>query len=321
MTLCGGRAWLLRVLCGAMLTATPAVAQTPEIGVRTGVDRTALWVGDRVTYTITITCKRGVDVLVDDVSRDKLRLEGLEVVDSSNDRRAGAGGTTIYEFRYVLTTYRVDTPALKIAPLRIRYAVKRAGQRLEDAAPAGDIEAAGATLAFRSVLPEDPDTAAIRSDKAPHVRPARFAALQPIGIGLVVVSVVPAIIAAAALVRRARRPRVRRSARSVRHEERASLEAVRTIGVETVESRREAFTRLDALVRDHLRDRCGVRAVGLTPQEVPFALAATRAKVPAELVAAVLETCELARYAPPYAMPSADACRTAIDRVTQILSA
>jgi len=304
-----------------MLAAAPAaVAQTADINVRTWVDRTALWVGDRVTYTIEITCKRGVDVLADDLSRDKLKLEGLEVVDSSSDRHTGADGSTIYQFRHVLTTYRVDAPALKIAPLRVRYAVKRAGQRLEDAAPAGDVEAPGATLALRSVLPEEPDAAAIRSDKVPHARPARFAALQPIGIGLVILSAVPAVIAIAALARRAQRPRVRRSARTVRHEERASLEAVKTMAVDTVERRREAFTRLDALVRDHLRDACGVRAGSLTSEEVPFALAATRAKVPAELVASVLGTCELARYAPPHAMPSADACRSAIERVEQILS-
>jgi len=32
------------------------------------------------TYTIEITCQRGVDVLADDLSRDKLKLDGLEMV-------------------------------------------------------------------------------------------------------------------------------------------------------------------------------------------------------------------------------------------------
>jgi hypothetical protein len=53
---------------------------------------------------------------------------------------------------------------------------------------------------------------------------------------------------------------------------------------------------------------------------VPFALAAADAKVPAELVAAVLEACELARYAPPHATPSADSCREAIEQVEQLIS-
>jgi len=34
-----------------------------------------MWVADHVTYTIEITCRRGVDVLADDLSRDKLKTE------------------------------------------------------------------------------------------------------------------------------------------------------------------------------------------------------------------------------------------------------
>jgi hypothetical protein len=290
------------------------------VTVRTSLDRTAIWVADRMTYTIELTCKRGVDVLADDLSRDTLKTEGLEVIDTNTDRRSAPDGATVYQFHYVLTTYRTDVPALTIAPLRVRYAVRRAGQRLEDAAPAGDVQVPGAAIAFRSVLPDDQDPAGIRSDKPPYTRPMRFAALQPIGIGLVIVAIVPGLLAIAALVGRIRRPRVRRSARAVRHHERASLEAVRQMNVDSVEGRREVFTELDALVRAHLREVCGVPGASLTPHEVPFALAATGTKVPAELIASVLETCEIARYAPPQATPSADACREAIEQVEQMIS-
>jgi hypothetical protein len=300
----------------------PAAAQTPrnDITVRTSLDRTAVFVGDRVTYTIELTCARGVDVLADDLSRDKLRLEGLEVVDGDTDRRSAPDGATISRFRYILTTYRVDVPALKIAPITVRYAVRRAGQPLEEAAPAGDVQAPGATIAFRSALAEDENLAGIRSDKPPHARSRRFALLQPIGIGLIIVSTVPALVAVAAIVRRVRTPRVRRSVRAVRHEERTSLETVQAMGVDTIERRRELCTRLDALLRQHLRDACGVPGHSLTPQEVPVALAGRRTNVPVELVAAVLATCEVARYAPAHAMPSADACRQAIEHVEQIVA-
>jgi len=298
-----------------------AAAQPPQkdVTVTTSLDRTAMWVADHVTYTIEITCRRGVDVLADDLSRDKLKTEGLEIIGGDTDRRSAPDRATIYQAHYVLTTYRIDVPALRIAPLTVRYAVTRAGQRLEDTAPAGEVQVPGATIAFRSVLPDDQaDLAGIRSEKPPHARGLRFAALQPIGIGLVIVSAVPALLATAALVRR-RRPRVRRLARAARHEERASLEAVRTMDVETVEGRREVFTALDTLVREHLREVCGVPGASLTPPEVPIALATTGTKVPAEVVASVLATCELARYAPLHAIPSADACREAVNSVEQIV--
>jgi hypothetical protein len=306
---------------GFAIVAVSGAAQTPDVQVRSSVDRTALWVGDRVTYTIELTCKRGVDVLADDVSRDRLKLDGLEIVDATTDRRSDRDGATIYQFRYVLTTYRIDTPVLTIAPLTIRYAVRRAGQGMEGAAPAGDVQAPGATLALRSVVPEDVDPSGIRSDKPPRARPARFGALQPIGIGLVIVSIVPAVVAVAAVARRTRLPRIRRSVRAVRQEECVSLETVRAVGVESVERRREVFSRLDALVREHLRDACGVPGPSLTPAEVPFALANSRRQVPAELVSSVLATCALARYGPPHTMPSADACRDAIENVSRIIEA
>jgi len=298
-----------------------ARAVEPDVTVRTSIDRTAIWVADRLTYTIELRCRRGIEVVADDLSRDKLKTEGLEIVSSESNRQSAADGATIHRYRYELTTYRTDAQTLKVAPLTVRYAVRRAGGRVEDAAPAGEVQVPGATVALRSVLPDDPDLSGIRSDKPKTARPLRFSALQPIGIGLVIVSAVPALLAIAALVRRSRRPRVRRSPRAARQETRASLESVRTMDVHTPEARRELLSQLDTVVRDHLRDACGVSAASLTPHEVPFALAATSASVPATLVADVLATCEVARYAPTHDMPSADACRRAIEHVEEIVGA
>ena len=310
-------AFVMLVIPAAAVAAQPAQS---DVTVRTSLDRTAMWVADRVTYTIEISCKRGVDVVADDLSRDKLKIDGLEVIGGDTARRSAPDEATIYQVRYVLTTYRIDVPALTIAPLTVRYAVRRAGQRLEDAVPAGEVQVPGATIAFRSVLPDDQDLSGIRSEKPPHARPMRFAALQPIGMGLIIVSIVPALLAVAALVRRTRRPRVRRSARAVRHQARATLEAVRAMDVDTIEGRREVFTELDALVREHLREVCGVPGASLTPNEVPFALAAADATVPVELVASVLHTCEAARYAPPHATSSAEECRNTIEQVEQLIA-
>jgi hypothetical protein len=300
---------------GVMLGQPPQ----SDVTVRTSLDRTAMWVADRVTYTIEVTCKPGVDLLADDLSRDKLKTEGLEVIEGDTARRSAPDDTTIYQFHYVLTTYRIDVATLSIAPLTVRYAVRRAGQRLEDAAPAGEVQVPGATIAFRSVLPDDRDLSGIRSDQPPHGRPMRFAALQPLGIGLIIVSIVPVLLAIAELVRRASRPRIRRSARAVRHQQRTSLEEVRRMDADTVEGRREVFAALDALVRDHLREVCGVPGASLTPLEVPLALATTSAKAPGELVGSVLATCELARYGPPHAVPSAAACQDAVEKVEEIV--
>ena len=310
---------LICILAVASGVSVAAQSSQQDVMVKSSLDRTAMWVGDRVTFTVELTCRNGVDVLADDLSRDKLKVDGLEVIGSDSDRQSASDGATVYRFRYIVTTYRVDAPALTIAPLRVRYAVRRSGQRLEDAVPAGEVQVPGAAIAFRSVLADNAEEAGLRADKPAHARLGRFAALQSIGIALIILAAVPTAVAIAAVVRGTRRPRVRRSARAVRHDERASLDAVRQLDVETAEGRRAAFGQLDALVRDHLRDVCRIPGRSLTPNEVPFALAGAHCNISADAVASVLSTCELALYAPPHAMPSADACRQTIERVEEIV--
>src|SRR5207248_3232629 len=134
-------------------------------------------------------------------------------------------GVTVYRYAYHLTTYRLDPPTQKIGDLNVRYYIKRPGQRVEDATPAGEVTVPGASIAVRSLLPDAQDTATFRDVRAPAPRRARFAMMMPIGTGLVVVSIVPVVLWAGVLVTRARSRRVHRSARQVRHDERASIEA------------------------------------------------------------------------------------------------
>ena len=319
-TIWSSRNRVIGLLIGSLTIVSSAMAQ--DVNVRTSLDRTAVFVGDRATYTIELTCKRGVEILPDDLSGDKLKLEGLELVAAESSRQPGRDGVTIHQFRYVVTTYRVDAPRLAIGPVTVRYAATRPGQRLEDAAPAGDVQVPPASIAFRSALPDEADLD-IRRGRLATPRPAVFAMLQPVGVGLVIVSIVPALVAIAALVRRRRahlERSPRRSGRSLRHEERTSLDAVRAMDFSSIDGRREAFTALDALVRAHLRDVWGVPGPSLTPAEIAPALSAHRARVPIELVTSVLTACEVARYAPPHAAPSAEACREAVEQVEQVIA-
>lgn len=317
------------VSCCRVLVAGVALAQyaglalgaePPDVRVRTSLDRTAVFVADRVTYTVIVACNKGVDILVDDLSRDKLRVEGLEILGADVDRSTDRDEATTYRFNYYLTTYRVDQPALKIAPMSVRYYVKRPGQRLEDAAPAGEVQVPAAVIAFRSLQPDESTTIDVRDGRPPTPRRLRYTALQPLGIALMLVSVVPAALFAATMAARRRRRAATKSARQVRHEERASLEAVRALDLTAPEQRREAYSRLDALVRAHLRDTAGVPAPALTAGEIASALSARSARVPLDLVSSVLAACDAARYAPPDLLPPSDVCRRAIEEAGQVLA-
>jgi hypothetical protein len=310
---------LVICLVAFWLSAASLPAQSRDVDVRAAVDKTAVWVADRITYTVTIACGKGVDILADDLSKDKLRVEGFEILGSRSDRMSDRDDRTIYTFAYELTTYRVDVPELKIAPLTVRYYVRRPGQRLEDAAPAGEMQAPGAVVAFRSALPDGQESYDIRDGRNARPRRLRYAWLQPIGLGLVLIAIVPAAVGAIAVVRHVRPREKPRSARQVRHDERESLDALKALDVSTPAGRLDAYSRLSALVRDHVRHVAGVDAAGLTPAEIGVALSRQNGRVPNELVAGVLEACDRARYAPPDVLPSADACRRAIEQCEQIV--
>lgn len=297
----------------------PAPPKVAEVDVKASVDRTAVWVGDHVTYTVDIICKPGVDILEDDLSKDHLKLEGLDVLSTEITQQDLPDGGRLHRFRYLLTTYHVDAAALKIAPMSVRYFTRRAGQRVQDATPAGDVVVPGVTLAYRSMLPDAQESYGLRDARTTTPRPRLLAHAQAIGWALVIVSMAPALFWIVGLVQNRRRV-VRRSKREVREQERASLEAARALDLSTPEGRRDAYGQMNTIVREHLRDACGLHGLSLTPAEVEPALGRTKSRVPADQVTSLLLECDRARYAPADALPKPDVCRDALDRTEQILA-
>lgn len=296
------------------------------VQVRTSVDRTAIWVGDRVTYAVDIVCARGVEILLDDLAKEKLRVNGLDVVSSDTTTATDASERTAYRLRYVLATYRVDAPSLSIEALSARYYERRPGQRLQDIAPAGEVQIPGAVIAFRSTLPDQPSYE-LRDGRAPAPRLPVLSRAGSIGLALVVVSLAPAVFMAFALVRRRARKTGRRSARRTRMDKQATLERLRSLDVTTEPERRRAYDEIDAAVRQHLASAAGVPAPSLTAAEVDAALETTRGastglragRVSSESVTRLLVACEEARYGPPHALPSVQACRDALGAAEQVL--
>lgn len=235
-------------------------------------------------------------------------------------RREDRGdGHIVYRFTYRLTTYSFEPATKRIGEMNLKYYVRRPGQRPEDIVPAGDVMVPGATVVVRSLLPDDMNFARYHSERPPVPRAAAFTMLQPIGIGLVIVSIVPAVLWMVALQRQWRHRRRRQSARQLRHDERASLDEVRALDVEAEAGRREAFDRLSALVRRHVSGAWGVSANGLTPAEIVSALSAQgNGEVSAEATL-FLDTCEKARYGRPEELPSRGACLAAIDQAEQLI--
>jgi hypothetical protein len=337
---------IVLALIAGLCAAVAEPSQQPEdpapdrdVRVRSRVSRTAVWVGDPVELVVEFVCPPQVDVIPEDLARDKLKLEGLEVVSSSFERlvsagessqaglpaegpaKAGAspesGGVATHRFRYQLATYETRLDTLRIASWPVRYYVRRAGERPEDVSPAGEVQVLGATIARRSTIPDelaglDPRTSAVLTDA-----PGWLNASRPIGIGLIVLAAAPLAIWTAAVIARVRSRTARPRARTVRAQARSALEEVRAIDVQNEASRREAYGRLDKAVRQHLADTRGIPAHAMTPGEVAARLQAAGSPQ-ADDAAQLLTECERARYAPPNRLPSADRFGSALDTAQRI---
>ena len=150
---------------GFVLSAAAAAQQAPDTGsqiderflrsyvlVRSSVDRSAVWIGDRFTFTITVECSNGTDILAEDLSRDRLQMQELDILGVEETREDLGDGLIIYRFVYHLTTYSFRPAVKMIGDMDLRYFVRRPGQRPEDIVPAGDVLVPGATVVVRSLL-------------------------------------------------------------------------------------------------------------------------------------------------------------------------
>jgi hypothetical protein len=135
------------------------------------------------------------------------------------------------------------------------------------------------------------------------------------------VSLAPAVFLGTVAIRRRAAGYVRRrTARQTRADHRAALERLRSLDVTTEEDRRRAYDAISTAVREHVASRAGVPAAALTATEIEEALAHAKGRVSREEVSALIANCDEARYGPPQAIPSAQACRDALSTAEHVLA-
>jgi hypothetical protein len=142
--------------------------------------------------------------------------------------------------------------------------------------------------------------------------------LYPFGIAL---AVLPVVTIVGALAVRARRSSIQAAGPEPQRptDYRLALDEIRRVddqgGSEAV---RQAFARLDHLLREFLADR-GMDAKSLTPDELESRAGAAGDMTPQRAVAGVLRECERARYAGPNQPPSRDGLARALDETAAVV--
>lgn len=293
-------------------------AGDPPIVVRTWLSQTALWVGDHITFTVEVISPPTINLLSEDFAKEKLTVEGLEVLQADSDRSVDASGHVIQRYRYVLTSYQTES-TLKIADWVVRYATLGAGGRVEDSVAAGELKIPGAVVALRSTLPDTLPSMAARDRGDLQPVPAALRLARPVGIVLMLVSVVPVAIWAGSWLRLIG-PRIRRrTLRSVRKHARTALDELELMDVSNDDQRRDAYTQLNVIMRQHLSQVTGLPAHALTPDEIAKRLGPDSTAL--DSIETVLADCERARYEPPHRLPSAERFRESLAAAVQAVAA
>ncbi len=299
----------------------PPAPVNSDIQVRTWLSQTSMWVGDAVEFHVELTCAPNVDVLADDLSQDHVKLTGLEFVGSGEESPLPRpNGHVTRRFTYAVTSYEVSELNLQIGDFKIRYYVRRPGQRLEDTAPAGEITIPGAVLSMRSAIPDQVNTMQPRDQREAALVPALLPLARPVGIGMVVVSIVPVALSIVAIVRMRRPKAVRHSVRAARSHAKTAMEELRAVDTTTAAGRLEAYAKLETILRRHVAEATGVPAAALTSAEVETRLQAANGTVSATTVRQVLDQCEQARYRPIDQLPSRDTFESVLEETQQVIS-
>jgi hypothetical protein len=286
--------------------------------VRPSLDRTAVWVGDAVTYTIDVLCQPGYDIIESDLGRDHLPLEGLELRAASTTREARDGGAVAYRALFQLASYTPDREQLRIGAMSLRYYRKQPDGRVDERVPDGVAEVPGQDIAIHSTLP-DSAALALRTARAPALLPPVNRLIYPAGLALVAVSLITVALGFTGTLKRRTPTETQEPELRQPIDCQAALNEIRRLGdTANPEALRQAFGRLDHLLRESFAETIP-RARSATPEEIDAGSGAGGDATTPRTVARVLRECERARYGGPAQPPSHEQLIHALEQAQVVL--
>jgi hypothetical protein len=279
------------------LEAAAPASQKPQLpfSITTRLDRTAIWVGDSLEYTIQVIHPRSVQFVVDDLKKENLALPPFVLRTVRAEERDWRDDKKLFEVILLLTTYESGKSELVVPPVALYY-FRRDGSVSEKEARAQAIRIPPQKIALRSTLPGG----------QPRLR--EFKQIQPveptyaigalvlglIGMGFVGSRVTARLWHAVHRDKVVRRPVSRRVRQRWVHE---GLQRIRQMAKEPPKDPQAFYAEIGQFMRQYLTEWLDVEARGLTPVEAEQALhAAGYNGAFAQRVRTVLEQCEEAQY-------------------------
>jgi hypothetical protein len=175
-----------KIVLSALLLVLPCMAGAqPEkklpVTVTPQVDKTAIWVGDDVRYTIRAVHDANVEMVLDNFTKERLPLAPFVIRDIDIQRKEWAGDKGAVEITLLLTTFETGKPELTIPLIPIYYFVREPGQS-EKERPVDSVPAPAMPIGLRSALVTE---SLIPRTAKPPASPGFALAFAPLGLGLV----------------------------------------------------------------------------------------------------------------------------------------
>lgn len=299
--------------------ALAAGANAKIVAVTTRLDRTAVWVGDPLRYTIHVVHDPSVEFAVDNLTTGSVALAPFILREVKVDRRPWGSGQRLLEIVLTLTSYETGRSELQIPALNLYYFVRQPGRLLGGETPAEVISVPAERVGLRSTLTADPPKPREPGPPAP-ADPAR--ALVAIALGLAGMAVV--IVGAGHWLWRAwrRQSPARRRVTRQAHQRwaRQGLADLRAAAGASPDDCLRFCTEVSGFLRQYVGQLLEVEATALTPEEIEtlFERAGTNIARGRE-VRAILVECEAVRYGPHRPESSYEWQTRVLARVEQVI--
>ena len=286
-------AWAVLGLLLAMSVQSGFAQANFPIDITSGVDRSAITIGDLVHYEITVRRDKNVQVFWPGLASN---LGAFEIRDYQVDDPKKADGRFVERIRYTISTF--DTGKFVIPPLKIEYAVLPDSTRHVLKTEPIEIQVAS----LRPSLEGD-----IRGLKPQEELPRDWKVLLSyIAFGFIAILIFMAIWLYIRYRRTGESPFVKPAPPRPAHE--LALEALRQLQAAKLLEKgavKEHFSRLSEILRMYVEGRFFIPALELTTYELMQRFAQeSHAQVKTEPVHQVLSLCDLVKFAKYH--PSAD---------------
>jgi hypothetical protein len=290
---------LLLLLVLVIIGAAPVEKKPkePKINVSTHLDRTAIWVGDTVLYTVRAIHDPDIEFVLDSLKKESLNLAPFVVREVAVRQGPFEGNKKITEVILQLATYESGQPELRIPSFVLYYFTRKPGLERSGDTLAESFSVPASRVGLRSTLTADArrlrDSREIAA--AGSERWITALALGFVGLAFLGVQTARWLWTSSAPERPKTRQPTRRARRRLLRD---FLRATQSMGRDSAEDQQRFYSEVSRFVRLYLGQSLEIDAAGMTPDELAGILENRGRNGLGAPVKNLLEKCEQVLYTP-----------------------